>query len=510
MDQNPHDPNTSRAMLTSVRARYALAALVGALAGLGQAPWDIWAATIAALFVLLALVTRAESSRQIFATQWVFALGYFGVALSWLVEPFLVDIARHGWMAPFALFFMAGGLGLFWGASALIARRVAGEKAFPFAWAGALAGAELARGYVLTGFPWALIGHVWIDTPVLAFAPLLGPNGMTLATLFLVAALFSGLRQRRRSTWLVAPTLFLVLVGLGTLIRPNALPIDPEAPVVRLVQPNAPQDEKWDPDHVLTFFRRQLAFTASEQGPPPDLVIWPETAIPWRLSDADQALQSISSAAGGAPVAVGVQRRDQGIAHNSMVVTNETGGVGHLYDKHHLVPFGEFIPLGGLARLIGLQSFAAQDGFGFTSGPGARVLDLGPLGHVLPLICYEAIFPQDLRAAPRRPDWLMQITNDAWFGQVSGPFQHLAQARLRAAEQGLPMMRVGNTGVSAVIDSEGRVLAEIPLGEAGYLDHALPPARDGTLYARFGDGPIAVLILLILGVSGTARYRKSH
>jgi len=145
-----------------------------------------------------------------------------------------------------------------------------------------------------------------------------------------------------------------------------------------------------------------------------------------------------------------------------------------------------------------LRSFAAQDGFGFTSGPGPALLDLGPLGRALPLICYEAVFPQDLRGTPR-PGWLLQITNDAWFGTFAGPQQHLAQARLRSIEQGLPMIRVANTGISGVIDAQGRLRASIPLGQAGFLDATLPPARAATPYARMGDWPLALLLLLALG-----------
>jgi apolipoprotein N-acyltransferase len=174
--------------------------------------------------------------------------------------------------------------------------------------------------------------------------------------------------------------------------------------------------------------------------------------------------------------------------------------VVQLYDKHHLVPFGEYIPFGDLAfDLFGLSAFAAQQGAGYSAGPGAVVLDLGPtLGSILPLICYEAVFPQDLRAASRtglgRADWILQITNDAWFGKLTGPWQHLAQARLRAIEQGLPLLRAANTGVSAVIDARGRVVAEIPLGMRAFVDAALPPALPPTPYARFGDWPLLLLL----------------
>jgi apolipoprotein N-acyltransferase len=185
--------------------------------------------------------------------------------------------------------------------------------------------------------------------------------------------------------------------------------------------------------------------------------------------------------------------------YNSLAMILPDGSIGPVYDKHHLVPFGEYIPFGDIAyRLFGVSAFASQQGAGYSAGPGAAVLDLGPkLGHALPLICYEAVFPQDLRAAPQRADWIMQITNDAWFGKLTGPWQHLAQARLRAIEQGLPLLRAANTGISAVIDARGRVVAAIPLGVADFVDAPLPPPLPPTVYAQTGDLP---LVLLLLGL----------
>ncbi|MCU0855879.1 MAG: apolipoprotein N-acyltransferase, partial [Rhodobacteraceae bacterium] len=280
-------------------------------------------------------------------------------------------------------------------------------------------------------------------------------------------------------------------------------------PIVRLVQPNAPQSEKWDPDRIVEFYRRQLDFTAAPADPAPDLVVWPESAIAWPLDVAEPIMGEIAAAANGTPVVLGLNRREDGRWFNSLVVVDDAGNVSQLYDKHHLVPFGEYIPFGHLTRLMGLRSFAARDGYGYSPGPGPRLLDLPGIGPTLPLICYEAIFPQGIRAAPARPDLLLQITNDAWFGEISGPYQHLAQARVRAVEQGLPLVRVANTGVSAVIDPAGRILAEIPLGQAGFLDQAIPAPVAPTLYASMGDLPILGLIVATLA-GAFLRRRVSH
>jgi apolipoprotein N-acyltransferase len=267
--------------------------------------------------------------------------------------------------------------------------------------------------------------------------------------------------------------------------------------VIRLVQPNAEQHLKWDPERARFYFNRLLELSAmpSEAKTRPELVIWPETSVPYLLNRAGGALGDIAAASLGAVTVVGIQRTEDDRGWNSMAVIAPDGQVGEVYDKHHLVPFGEYIPFGDLAySLFGVQAFAAQVGNGYSAGSGAAVLDLGPrFGLALPLICYEAVFPQDLRAAPGRARFILQITNDAWFGTLTGPFQHLAQARLRAIEQGLPLVRSANTGVSAVVDARGRIIAELPLGVAAFLDAALPVALPPTPYARFGEAPFLVL-----------------
>ncbi|TNF59093.1 MAG: apolipoprotein N-acyltransferase, partial [Rhodobacteraceae bacterium] len=229
---------------------------------------------------------------------------------------------------------------------------------------------------------------------------------------------------------------------------------------------------------------------------------------PGVLDYAEEGLVALDEAAQGAVLMAGIQRLDGARIYNSAIVL--TGGIvpSAIYDKHHLVPFGEYFPLGDLAARFGLHGFAAREGRGFSAGPGPQLVDLPGIGAALPLICYEAVFPQFARMNGDRPDLLVQLTNDAWFGEWSGPFQHLAQARMRAIEQGVPMVRAANTGVSAVIDAQGRVTGQIPLGEAGFLDVALPGATEvPTLYARSGDLPWAALILLAFAALVARRLR---
>jgi len=468
-------------------ARSALLAFsAGAIAALGHAPLYLWPLTIGGIALLTGLVAR--SSRGAGWIGLLGGMGYGAVALSWIVEPFLIEPEIYGWMAPFALFFMALGLGLFWALAGFAARALPfSDKGFGFALALTLV--EHLRGHILTGFPWAMPGHVWISTPVAQFGALVGPTGLTLGLLLIAAAL---------AKWHWRPALAAALAlgvvwGLGLWVLAQPMPADRSASL-RLVQPNAKQAMKWDRDKARLFLDRLLELSAT--GPRSDLVIWPETALPYLLDYHPELPEMIAAAGRGAPLAIGVQRAEGARFWNSLMVIGPDGRIGPTYDKHHLVPFGEYIPFGDLAlRAFGIRAFAAQAGAAYSAGPGPELLDFGPaLGRALPLICYEAVFPQDVNAPPARPDWLLQITNDAWFGTLSGPYQHADQARMRAIEQGLPLVRVANTGLTAVYDARGRVRAALPFGTTGQLDAALPGALAATAYARFGDTPALVLL----------------
>jgi apolipoprotein N-acyltransferase len=320
---------------------------------------------------------------------------------------------------------------------------------------------------------------------------------LTLLTLLLAYGLTRG-----RAAWRVALGLATVW-GFGLWLLAAPMP-EPRAITLRLVQPDAAQQTKWDPDLAQQFFDRLLAYTAVK--PAPDLVIWPETALPYLIERHPEIAQIIAEAANGATVALGLQRSEGAQGWNSLRVIGADGSTLANYDKFHLVPFGEYIPFGdALFAWANISAFASASGNGYMAGPGPQVIDLGALGKMQPLICYEAVFPQDLRGAGRA-DWLLQITNDAWFGVWSGPFQHAAQARLRAIEQGLPMVRVANTGVTAVYDARGRVTASLTFGTASYLDVALPSPLPATIYAQFGEIPV---LLLLGGLFGLLYLRRT-
>lgn len=473
-----------------------LALALGVLAASGQAPLELWPLAVLALAGIMRLINRASAGGAVWLA-WFAGAGYFAAALNWIVQPFMVDAARDGWMAPFALPLIAFGLALFWALAALPLPLLRNRS---FGFALCLTATELLRGYVLTGFPWALVGHIWIDTPVAQLAALIGPAGLSLLALVVAACI----AQARLLPGLAGGALLALVWGYGVWVLAQPMP-PARAATLRLVQPNAAQHAKWDPDLANQFFDVLMRFTAAY--PAPDLVIWPETSLPYLIDQHSELPEMIGQAGGGAKVIVGRQRLDGDRGYNTLTVFGPDGSVLGEYDKHHLVPFGEYIPFGDLLfDWLNISAFASATGNGYSAGPGPQVIDLGPkLGKVLPLICYEAVFPQDLRVAIR-PDWLLQITNDAWFGVWSGPFQHAAQARLRAIEQGLPLVRVANTGVTAVYDARGRVVDSLPFDTAAYLNTGLPGALAATPYARFGETP---LMLLLAGLgAGLIRWQR--
>ncbi|SEO34729.1 apolipoprotein N-acyltransferase [Salinihabitans flavidus] len=475
-----------------------MSAGAGAFAALGQAPVSLSPFTLMGLVLAVHLFAGTPSPRRAALIGWAFGAGYFALALNWIVEPFLVDVPRHGWMAPFALVFMAGGLALFWGLAFGLARWLS-RAAWPLI--PTLAGAEILRAKLFTGFPWAMPSQVLVDGAAGQLAAFLGPHGLNLLLFF--------------AAWAIAraPRLGAYALALGVVVAmlwplPPAMSPDEDRPLIRLVQPNAPQHLKWDPDHAPRFLARALESTRPG-AQPPDLVIWPETSVPSELSAAGETLARIAEAAGGVPVVLGLQRGEGYRYYNSAILLGAQGQIADTYDKHHLVPFGEYMPFGGLMSRLGLYGLAADEGFGFSPGPGPRLMDLGELGTALPLICYEVVFPRDVRGAPERPEFLMQLTNDAWFGRFSGPYQHLAQARMRAIEQGLPLVRAANTGVSAVIDARGRILTSLDLGEGGHVEARLPVPHAPTLYARVGDLPLSIVLLLLHLALIARRFAKS-
>ncbi|WP_415921584.1 apolipoprotein N-acyltransferase [Tateyamaria sp. SN6-1] len=472
----------------------------GALGALSHAPYDLAPFILVPMVAAAAIAARASGARGAGGLGLALGFGYFIFTLSWITEPFQVDAAVTGWMAPIALVLLALLLGSFWAAALAFARWAGGG---PLAFIAGFAGTEMLRAYVFTGFPWASPPQALVNGLAGQGLAFLGPHGLLLG-MAAVAALILHLRSSVLSAALTVAATGLILVP------PLSAPSPLTATTVRLIQPNAPQDQKWDPAMIPVFVDRQIDYTAA--GPVPDLVLLPETALPYLQETAQPVFDVLADAARGAPIVLGIQRRVGDAYHNGLVMLDATGQVAGTYDKHHLVPFGEYMPARWLFRHINVGGLAARAEGGYAPGPGPALIDLGPLGTALPLICYEVVFAHNAGGAPARPGFLMNLTNDAWFGTRSGPQQHLAQAQMRAIEQGLPMLRAANTGISAVIDPRGRILDALPLNVAGYLDVTLPAPAPPTLYARTGDAPYALLLLVggIALVVQRARARRAQ
>lgn len=491
--------------------RLVLALLAGAAMTLGQPPLSQPWALFLALPVLVWLVDAAPGLRAAAVIGWAAAFGYFVTGLYWIGHAFLVDAARFAWMMPFAVALLPAFLGLFWAAAFALARRLwpagAWWRVLPLA--AALMLAEYARGHVLTGFPWALPGYAWVETPLMQAAAWVGPYGISFLTLLLLPLVPLGLLERRRVVAWGALGV-LAALWLGGVWRLETAPSEGGGPVLRVVQPNAEQRLKWRADHAQLFYDRLLSETAAPPDPalgPPAAVIWPETAVPFLPAYQPERRAEIARAAGGVPVILGALHGVRGEGRdrfmNAVMVIRPDGSLGERYDKHHLVPFGEYLPYPSILGPLGFEKLVPQAGF--TPGPGPQVMQVAGLPAFSPLVCYEMIFPGEVVPAGQRPAFLLQVTNDAWFGAWGGPQQHLAQARIRAIEQGLPVVRAANTGISAVIDAQGRTIASLPMGAHGHIDAALPVALRPTLYARAGDLPAMVLVLLGLFLAARAR-----
>lgn len=508
----------------------ALALLAGLAAGLAHPPFGFLPGLLG--YALLLAVIDGESPRPLrsaFFRGWLAGVGYFAVGVWWITEPFMVDAKEQGWMAPFALVLMAGGLAAFWGAAAALYRaaRPRGLGSV-LVFAGCLAGFEWLRGHVFTGFPWDLPGETWrAGSPPSQAAALVGAYGLTWITLALAASpavLVQPIGWRARAVALAAAALGLAgLYGYGAHRLQTAVAPQPGAPMVRVVQANIDQKDKWKPENLKLVFDTYVDLTKRPSATPPAIVIWPEGALPAVIDELVAPASPYAPllrdvVAPGQTLVMGANRAEvgrDGVARyfNSLVAFRREGDelrVTGVYDKHHLVPFGEYMPAAEFATKIGFRSLVHMPD-DFTAGPPSQPIAPWGVPAVQVLICYEALFPGVTRSgaarAGLRSAWILNISNDAWFGQGSGPLQHLNIASYRAIEEGLPIVRATPTGVSAVIDAYGRVRpgARLGLGSLGVIDAPLPPVAEITAFSRFGDRGFGVMLLLS-GLVGLAYF----
>jgi apolipoprotein N-acyltransferase len=515
--------------LTPWRAR-GLALAAGLTAALAHPPFGFLPGLLgyAVLMWLLDAVDGPRPLRSAFLRGWLMGLSYFGLSTWWIAEAFMVDAANQGWMAPFAVAAMAAGLALFWGLAAAHYRlvRPAGVRRV-LVFAGAFAALEWTRGHVLTGFPWNLPGETWrAGSPISQFAAVVGAYGLTWITLAIAAAPAVWRDGRRgRIAVGVAVAALLGLYVNGLLVRPVIYATASAGPTVRIVQADIPQESKWDERRFAQIVQAYVSLTAKPYaGKPADIVVWPEGALPLAINDymvpGSWVRQAIVDALQpGQLLLIGGYRyegtADKPVYYNSLIALRREAAdvvVVGIYDKHRLVPFGEYLPADALLTKLGVKSMAHL-GDGFATGPRPAPLRIAPDLLIQPLICYESLFPRLAKPAPDVRA-IVNVSNDAWFGVTSGPLQHLNLASYRAIETGTPIIRATPTGVSALIDAQGRIApgARLDLGESGVIDGNVPNVGSSTLFAKLGHWPFAVLLLvsivLVISPDGRSRLGK--
>ncbi|MGJ3231761.1 MAG: apolipoprotein N-acyltransferase [Oceanicaulis sp.] len=491
---------------------------LGAVGVLAHAPFHVQPALILALVVLVWSLDDAcvneNPARAGFARAWAFASGQFFAGTSWVANAFLVSAGDHAWLIWAPLILLPGGLALFWGAAgALYARFAPRGPARVLVFAGLFVLAEALRATILSGFPWNLPGHVFPAGGAMSqIASVIGASGLSAFTLLAFsapAALIGPGTALKRAIPVAAG--FAVLAGFQVFGVARLASAEAEASglVVRVVQVNIDQRDKRYEDRAA-ILERYLDLSAAPGLESVDALVWPEGAIPGFLLNDPPLLARIRD------------RLPQGLILFTGVVRVEFAPTGEVsdyynalaalrlgeevtldatYDKARLVPFGEINPLRSLTRLIGFQTLAAWT-TGYTAGPGGETLDIEGLSRVAPLICYEVVYPRHAPGGAQRPAWLLNISNDSWFGNSAGPRQHANQARYRALESGLPLARAASSGVSGLTDPYGRPRRVLGIEEERALDLALPTPLKETIYARQGEGPWMIAFISALIVLG--------
>jgi apolipoprotein N-acyltransferase len=514
--------------------RRLIAAAAGAVSALAMAPFNLLPVLAVTLPVFVWLLDGAGAGwpglRASFAIGWWFGFGYFIAGLYWMGFALLVEADRFAWAVPLAVIAIPAGLAMFTGLGAALARALwtTGPTRI-LAFAAALALSEYLRGHLLTGFPWNSFGYALAAVPIFAQgAALVGLWGLTLLTLAAFAspaALVDG-PETNSHPWrpiLLSAFVLAALGGYGAYRTAGIESTFVDGVRIRIMQPNLPQGDKFKPAAKQQVMDRYVSISDRNTGPrtagvrDATLLIWPESAFPFFLEREADALARIADLLPpGVPLVTGAVRLEtappgtrEPRVFNSVRVLGDDGAILATYDKVHLVPFGEFLPFQRLLESVGLEQLTRIRG-GFAAGARPRALSVPGVPPAAPLICYEAIFPRAVVPTGERPGWLLNLTNDAWFGNSPGPHQHFAQARLRTIEEGLPLVRAANTGISAVVDPLGRVIRSLPLGVDGVIDAPLPKAIEPPVYARIGDVPFFVLITAFALMAYLVRRRQSR
>ena len=500
-------------LLNKIRTKYRffgvlIDVMAGAAASLALPPFFI----VPALCFLGLPVWRVIHANSRVEAAGIFGAAGFGWFLAstfWVSHALIVSAPALWFLTPFVALALAVILAIFWAVAAAASWRPhASALVRALCLLAAFALIEWTRSFVASGFPWSLMGSVFaVHLGSLQMASVMGIYGLTLLAFGCVIAPVLWLLSARRLALIL-----LVLPVLGTgwgIARLDRQPAEPTAtaPIARLVQPAVPQQDKWNrqkrPAHLANLINLSQAGVNK-----PDIVIWPETAFAGLPSQNRLLLADTVQAAmhPGGFLLTGIPRFDGGNRPlNSVFLFDHQAGLRGVYDKRHLVPFGEYVPFRSWIPFLDIIAGPAD----FVAGTQNHLIAVPGIGQVQTLICYEVIFAGHVVAPQRRPDLMVNVTNDAWFGATIGPWQHLYQSQLRAVEEGIPLLRVANTGISAAFDGLGRQLGSIPLGERAYLDIAIPSVLTAPVFARFGNAGFFALCLGVFGVAwGLYRREK--
>ena len=505
----------------SLKKRFLFLFVLGALCVPAMPPHGWWLLLGPGLSLFYLTLCSARSARTAFFESWMFAFGYFGFGLVWIGNALLVEGNPFSWVWPLAIAGLPALLATFYGIAGCMLqiliknlRSWAGWCAF----VGAIAFTEWIRGHIFTGFPWNLYGYAWNNNLSMAQSvSLFGAYGLTFFTIAwaMIPALWWITLGTRKQRFMVSGVLAFCALGLFLwgYARLANHPIDLRSDVtLRIVQPNIPQEDKWDNSKAGINFRKLMDLSRPDEGNAgsPTIIIWPETAVIERLMrhpDAKITVRSmLQSYRQPAYLATGILRSDvspdgKDRYYNSLVTYDRDLNRITQYDKSHLVPFGEYIPY---REFIPLKPFVEFSGFESGNGPETQAID--QLIHIAPLVCYEVIFPgQVVSRNIERADIMINVTNDGWYGDSAGPRQHLAMARFRAIEEGIPVARSANTGISGLFDSYGRALATIPLNEAGTANVALPKVATDPLFTWIGDLLFFIFVIMSFLLSYTLK-----
>ncbi len=472
--------------------------LLGLCLAFGQMPFDLPLLAFFSLVLLGYLWQRLSLDLAgAFRCGFAFGFSYFAITFAWIIQPFLIEPYAFGWIAPFAFLGLVGILSICWAvafsSAAYLSNGKSRLKKLLMLWA-TLSLMEIFRSDLIFNFPWGLISAIWINTSISQALSLCGPHGLTsiiILSAFLVSKpIFSSVLGS-----LLLSTLFFF--GTKRLNEP-LLPKNHQF-YIRVVQPNIPQAEKWEPALAQEFLQLHLGLSKVEHDDNVDLIVWPETAINF-FFEYDEEVQDTIRLNIDSPLILGLRRFEpkSKSLYNSAYVLDKNGEVEYIYDKTRLVPFGEYIPFDRFFSQFGIFGLATDGITGFTPGHKKEVVNILGIPPLAISICYETIFSSEINDRSKGAEWLLQITNDAWFGRFNGPPQHLTLARMRAIEQGLPLLRSANTGISGVVDSYGRVIKQLDIGERGYIDINLPSNLATTLYSRIGGRSMNLYIILVL------------